>query len=393
MSYFGNKGVVSTNNSTATPLCACIAFTGTGEDVSRYSTITVIHDTDVDGTLSMQFSTDNSNWDRAKVVCVDQTLASGSVHTLEVVAQYFRVVYTNGSSGQAHFRLQTIYHTDRSGFLTSSPDQMISKMNDAQIIRVSNDAILDISRGLYSDKAAIRKFGHNEVVPNASWADVWAYGPTDATYNWPTTAETFRIQAGGNAADTAAGAGATEITIVYLDANGDEQQETIATAGACASSATSNTGRRVNRAWVSAVGTYGASNTGRIIIENTSTNQIVATIEAGIGQTEQSQYTVPLGYTAYLTRIEIDVDANKDADLKFWQRRDAYDTSAPMGAKRLIREWDAIVGQHTREYSAAPSFPSLTDLWFEAYGNGAATEVDVEYDLILVLNEAPKNPQ
>ena len=135
MSYFGVNGKVSTDNSSTATLSGAAVFTGTGEDVSPYSTITVFVDSDVDGTLSMQFSTDDTNWDRAKVVPVNQELASGSVHTLEVVSQYFRIVYTNGASAQGHFRLQTIYHNARSGFLTSSPDQVISKINDAQTDR------------------------------------------------------------------------------------------------------------------------------------------------------------------------------------------------------------------------------------------------------------------
>lgn len=393
-----NTAEVNTVNSSTTPLADAGVFTGIGQDISQFSTVTVFVDTDIDGTLSMQFSSDNSNWDRAKVVSIDQDIASGSVHTLEVVAQFFRVVYTNstGNGAQSHFRLQTIFHKYRSGFLTSSPDQIISKVNDAQIMRIANDPYLDISRSLYADKYAFHRFGFNGTVPNGSFADVWAYGPTDATYNWPTTDETFRVAAGGNAADDSdGGAGARTIQIVYLDANGNEQQDQLTLAGASASDTTTSTGRRVIRAWVDTSGTIESNNTGDIIIENSSTNQVVAVISAGVGQTQLSQYTVPLGYTAYLTRVQVNVSVgtNKDADVRMWQRQGAYTTSAPFGTKRIIRQWLAIQGDNVIKYESNPSFPALTDLWFEAQGNGATTAIDVDYDLICVKDEAPTAPQ
>lgn len=388
---------IDSGNSSVTPLADAAVFTGQSRDVSGYATTTVFVDTDIDGTLSMQFSADNVNWDRAKVVPVDQEIGSGSVHTLEVVAQFFRVVFTNGTGGgaQAHFRLQTIHSEARSGFLTSSLDEQISKINDTQIVRVANDSLLDISRGLYADRHSIHKFGFNETVPSGSFADIWAYGPVDVSYNWPVATEGFRVRSGGNVADTSAGAGARTIQLMFLDGTGVQVQEQITLAGASASSSTSTEGRRIIRAWVDTVGTINSNNTGRIIIENDTTNEVVATIEAGIGQTEQTMYTVPLDHTAYLLHVEIDVSigANKDADVRFWQRRDAYTTSAPFGAKRLVNQWNDVQGEEILELKAMPSFPALTDLWVEAQGNGAATAVDVSYDLILVHSEAAMVPQ
>lgn len=390
-----NLGVVSDNNSTVTILGGSSTFTGLGEEVLDFSIVTVMIDSDVDGTLSMQLSTDNVNWDRAKVVPLDVSIGSGSVHTLEVVSRYFRVIYTNGADAQSHFRLQTIYHRTKSGFLTSSPDQVISKINDAQIVRVANDTLLDVSRGLYKDKDGFHRFGHNTVVPNGTFADIWSYGPTDPTYNWPITAETFRVKAGGNAADTSDGAGARTVQVVYLDSTGIQQQDQLTLAGASASDATSVTGTRFIRAWVDTTGTILHNNTAQILFENTTSGLIVGSIETGVGQTEMSQYTIPKDYTGYLQRITVDVAAgtNKDADVIMWQRRGALTFAAPFGTKRIIREWDALQGESTIDYAYLPSFPELTDIWFEGKGNGAATEIDVDYDLILIKDESPTTPQ
>lgn len=390
-----DNGIVSSSNSSVDTLAGGIAFTAAGEDVSEYSVITVFVDSDQDGSISMEFSSDNSNWDRKKVVPLTIEIGSGSVHTLEVVAQYFRVVYTNGSTEQGHFRLQTIYHLYKSGFLTSSPDQKISKVNDAQIIRVSNDPLFDISRGLYSDKSSFHRFGQNKGVPNGSFADVWSYGPTDPSYNWMAAASKLRIKAGGDVADTAGGAGARSIQIVYLDATGVQQQEQIATNGASASLETSVTATRFIRAFVDTTGTILFNNTAAILIEATTGGAVVGEIVIGQGQTEMSMYTTPKDYTGYLARITIDVaaGANKDADVIMWQRTNALTFSAPFGAKRIVREWDAIQGESTITFSHLPSFAPLTDIWFEAQGNGAVTEVDVDFDIILVKDESPTVPQ
>ena len=80
---------VSEANSTATALIASDDFTGTGEDVSSYASITVFIESDVSGSISMEFSTNNFDWDRKKVVEIDTFIGQGSVHNLSVVAKYF----------------------------------------------------------------------------------------------------------------------------------------------------------------------------------------------------------------------------------------------------------------------------------------------------------------
>lgn len=393
-----DKKTISTNNSSATPLVDAGVYTGTGEDVSGFSTITVFVDSDLDGTLSMEFSSDNSNWDRKKVVPVLQAIGSGSVHTLEVVSRYFRIVYINvtGSGTQSHFRLQSIFHAYRSGFLTSSPDEKISKINDAQIIRVSNDPFFDFARSLYADKISIHKFGYNSAVPNGSYADIWSHGPDLAVKPWPTTNETFRVKAGGDANDTSTGTGARTIQIQYLDANGDLQQDQLTLAGANVSTATSVTGRRVQRVWVDTAGTINGNNIGEIIIENSTSNEEVSAIEPGIGQTQATHFTTPARNTAYLIKgnVSVAIGTNKDADVKMWQRRNAYNVTAPFGGKRLIHQWEAIQGANNPlDLAAYIPFPPLTDIWLEGKGNGAATSIDVQYDLVCIEDEAATTPQ
>ena len=389
-----NNGI-SAQSSTSTPLGISGTWSGQATDVSRYGTITTFVDTDVDGALHVEFSSDGVNWDRHKDLDVEVASQTGFVSSFSVIAAYFRIRYVNGVTAQAHLRVQTLLHEDKSNIISTSPNQTIGHSDTVILQRSANDFSLDVQRGLDRDKETVHKFGYNEAVPNGTYADIWSYGVTDASYNWATTDETFRVKAGGNANDTSAGTGARTIHIAYLDGNGIETHEDLTLAGASASAVTSSTGRRVLRSYVKTTGTILSSNTGDILIENSSTGLIVATIDAGVGQTEMSMYTVPANHTAYLLGVGFDVQAgtNKDADIHMWQRTNAYTTTAPFGAKRLIKEWIGVQGDFDHKFDSYPKFDEYTDIWFEAKGNGAVTAVSVDYDLILVHNEDLTSPQ
>lgn len=101
--------VISVLNSSTATLLAAAVYTGTGEDVTNFSEMRVSVFANVasasDG-ISLQQSTDNTNWDITDVY----TIAAATAKTIVVPrqARYFRVVYTNGGTNQASFRLQTI---------------------------------------------------------------------------------------------------------------------------------------------------------------------------------------------------------------------------------------------------------------------------------------------
>jgi hypothetical protein len=100
---------VDSNNSSTTPLGISATFTGTATDVSGYGSVSVQVFADqasaTDG-LSMEWSIDGTNWD-----VQDQHDVAANVGVqfiLPRAANQFRVVYTNGGTGQTVFRLETI---------------------------------------------------------------------------------------------------------------------------------------------------------------------------------------------------------------------------------------------------------------------------------------------
>jgi len=241
----------------------------------------------------------------------------------------------------------------------------------------------EVARGNVKGQSLVHKFGKNSGVPNGSFEFVTILGHTE----WPLAATTTVRIAVGNAADTAAGAGAREITLQGLDHNLDAATSILATAGGSASVSTTTKYWRVNRAWVSAVGTYGGANTGAVTIENTAGTTNILQIAAGEGQSQHAAWSVPEGKTAYLLSVHLTVDASKAADIKLCTRANLDDVTAPMPSVRIKKYWDGVVGK--LEYTpASPNsvFVEKSDIWIEAQGGGAGTEVSADFELLLVDN-------
>lgn len=272
----------------------------------------------------------------------------------------------------------SVYFNDESGQPFG-----LQQLNN-QIIVLAASYYLEVIAGNIAGRSIIHKFGRNSAVPNGSWEGILE---TTAQFNWLTAATTVRIKAGGNAADTAAGAGAREITVEGIDNSGALASEAIVTAGALASSATTTSFWRVFRAHVSAVGTYGVANTGAIVIENSAGGTDLLGILAGQGQSEYGAYSIPAGKTGYLLSVSLSVDAGKAADVRLFTRENFNDVAAPMSPKRLRMYWDAVLGQEEiKPKSPILSLPAYTDIWFEGDGGGAQTEVEVDFEILLVDN-------
>jgi hypothetical protein len=102
--------VISSSNSSTTPLSANAIFTGTSEDIISYSEARVTIYSDVPSAtegLSIQQSTDNTNWIISDTYSI--AAATGKTFAVPRQARYFRIVYTNGGAAQSTFILQVTY--------------------------------------------------------------------------------------------------------------------------------------------------------------------------------------------------------------------------------------------------------------------------------------------
>lgn len=127
---------VNAANSSTTPLGISATFTGTYVDVSLFTSIIVSIFADqasaTDG-VKFQWSSDGTNLDIEATA--ELAANAGRAYSLSPRAQFFRVVYTNGATGQGAFRLETILHAGSVGPFTRPIDKVIDDTYFAQLTR------------------------------------------------------------------------------------------------------------------------------------------------------------------------------------------------------------------------------------------------------------------
>lgn len=145
--------VVSAANSTETPLGVSAVFTGTSVDALQYGTIIVSVFSDVASAtngLSIQQSKNATNWD----VTDTYTISAGASSKISVPRQeqYVRVVYTNGGTGQAAFRLSTILDPRMPRSSSIKPADGLNAENDMDaaisVQTTFNGTSLDLQRSV-----------------------------------------------------------------------------------------------------------------------------------------------------------------------------------------------------------------------------------------------------
>jgi len=203
----------------------------------------------------------------------------------------------------------------------------------------------------------------------------------------------LRIKAGGNAADTAAGAGARAVTLTGLNALGEVITETIETAGASASAPTSQSFLRLLEARVSASGTYATQTAGshaaNIVIENAAGGTNWATIAINgfpAGRAQIGIYTVPKGKTAYLSHIALQAESQKLTSFLLFKRENILETAAPYTPMVELQHFPEVTGGLQINIDTPIRFPELTDFGFMGLVDGQTANVSSAMELILVDN-------
>jgi len=252
----------------------------------------------------------------------------------------------------------------------------------------TRDFLNEVAQGNISGHSLVHKFGKNEDAGTSF--EPLSIGGFYRTVQ-PAGAIAVRVKAGGNADDTAAGDGAREITIQGLDSTGALVEDTLATAGASASSATSQTFIRIFRAYVSASGTYagasGDSMGASITVEDTSDNVwfIIHKPDIGRCQSQIGQYSVPLGKTAYVFEYLLTTDSNKEVDFLFFKRESILDAAPPYQARRTVIEEVGIQGHMDGCFIGGQKFTELTDIGWMCKAASSAL-VTVDFEILLIDN-------
>lgn len=180
--------VASVLNSSTATLGISGVYTGTGEDVLNFSEMRVSVISNVasatDG-FSIQQSSNNVNWD----IVDNYTVSANEAKTIVVPrqARYFRVVYTNGGTGQGSFRLQSILNRTATAPSSQRPSDAYSNEVDlvqSQVFNmvyngtthdrmrgdITNGVDVDVTRmsALVAGSAVVGKVGIDQTTPGTT---------------------------------------------------------------------------------------------------------------------------------------------------------------------------------------------------------------------------------
>lgn len=218
------------------------------------------------------------------------------------------------------------------------------------------------------------QFGKNPDV-DSSYEDIWAYGGIKP---YPTTATTLNVVS-SNAADDVGGAGATEIRVEYLDGDFNTKVVDVELNG-IGSVQVATDFLRLQDAFV----LYGAPAVGNIDLSYSG--GVVGRIRVGRTDVENTQFTVPAGFTAYIVGANVGLGKSSDAQIDL-QLRDATN-----GA--IFRTYDEVsLFENNILFDYPLAFPvqEKHDIRIQAISAQGNSSVGVAYYMILRDNDIYRN--
>ena len=238
---------------------------------------------------------------------------------------------------------------------------------------------LQVSRGQIQAHSVVTIAGYNSNV-DTSWAMITPVG----NLSYAATDLQMTVSS-GSANDASAGTGARTVLVTGLDANYAVISETVTLNGQTAVT-TTNSFLRVNSMLVTTAGTSSA-NEGIIYIgTGVVTAGVPATvynvIAAGFNNATSSQYTIPAGYTGYLSVARIGLA--QDAGTTLITARTRF-----VGTNGIALTGPLIVtnnGISTIDFQYPIAIAEKTRIQGEALGGAVDNEAAGFFELVLIKN-------
>lgn len=232
----------------------------------------------------------------------------------------------------------------------------------------TEDTYLNIARGLVKDTSVIHKFGAVPRMSINTSGTIWDVD--DTLYPWSAlnTATPLQVQ-GANASDNG-----KVITVQGLNAAYELIEEDISVNTSAVESTLAFL--RVYRAFVKT----GETNVGDIVIDAKLTTTTIAQINAGKGQTLMAIYTVPAGYTGYLTQGIASIQYGGDATIDMMIRYEGQ-TAFRIGHSGEV----AGTGMpYSYKFSVPLAIPGQSDIDIRARVRSNNARVTAAFDIILI---------
>jgi hypothetical protein len=238
---------------------------------------------------------------------------------------------------------------------------------------------LQVSRGQIQGHSVVTIAGYNSNV-DTSWAMITPVG----TLSYPAAALQMTVSS-ADADDTSAGTGARTVLITGLDANYAVISEAVTMNGQTAVT-TTNSYLRINSMLVTTAGTS-LANEGIIYIgSGVVTAGVPATvynvIAAGFNNATSSQYTIPAGYTGYLTVARIGLAQDAGTTLITARTRFIGTNGIPLTGPVIVTN----NGISTIDFPYPIAIVEKTRIQGEAIGGAVDNEAAGFFEIVLIKN-------
>lgn len=228
---------------------------------------------------------------------------------------------------------------------------------------------LQISRGQIPGHSFVHIIGEVPAMSQNEDGTVWDVNDTNYPWSAFDTAGTLTV-------DRASASDADKNVILSgLDADYNSLTETVTLTNATGN-ATTNSFKRLFSARMNGTST----NVGAITIKKGAT--VVGQINAAVGQTLMSIYTVPAGYTAYITQGVMTVRSGADATGTFFVR--------PFGDRFTIgHRFEVASSEYVYAFTCPFKAPEKTDIDVRATVRSNNALITAAYDMILIKEQGP----
>ena len=244
---------------------------------------------------------------------------------------------------------------------------------------------LQVARGQISWHKRLFQFGTNTAV-GTGFSTIWA-GGSSTLYTYPSAATVLKISS-GSASDTAAGTGARTVIVYGLDANYNEISEIVSLNGQTAVN-TVNSYIRFNEMLVLTAGSGGTAAGILYAGVGTVTTGVPATIYGqvplGYNSSDQAFWTVPAGYTAYITSCTW-TSANTTANIAVTGSLNIRPLNGVFSVQSTCK---MLAGNSfDRHFDTAVQVLEKSDIEMRAASSTAGSSVTGEFHVIYIQNDA-----
>jgi len=232
---------------------------------------------------------------------------------------------------------------------------------------------LQVARSQIMGHSTVNIYGYQTSV-TTSVIPLWENA---TTYTYPSSAITMNLA--GTSGDTA------KITIVGLDANYLEISETLTLSGATAVP-TVNKYFRINSMFVTS---GSASNpSGAVTLKDVTNTTTYAQINTGIGRTQMAIYTVPAGYTLYLSRVNAYTSFNGNNANYVTYRNQSVSSSGVVS----VTQQSPFTQFYAAQRVMPRPFTEKTDLQIQFSTSTGTAAISVAVECFLIQNDGQALP-